>query len=152
MFFVFDDLIASFNGGNTYSTFLPNLFPSTSDGVFDAITTSSGENRSLNILTDFDIILVSSDFVFLPYSKKINQNELFLLNLIGNTYILKNERFFDLITAIVGSGPAYFYYLLESMEKIAINQGLNKSFSNFKTYTLSTKSFNISFISPPSVS
>ena len=61
--------------------------------------------------------------------KKINQNELFLLNLIGNTYILKNERFFDLITAIVGSGPAYFYYLLESMEKVAISHGLNKTFS-----------------------
>ena len=52
-----------------------------------------------------------------------------MLNLIGNTYKLKNERFFDLITAIVGSGPAYFYYLLESMEKAAIAYGLNKSFS-----------------------
>ena len=61
--------------------------------------------------------------------KEINQNELFLLNLIGNTYKLKNERFFDLITAIVGSGPAYFYYLLESMEKVAISHGLNKTFS-----------------------
>ena len=61
--------------------------------------------------------------------KEINQNELFLLNLIGNTYKLKNERFFDLITAIVGSGPAYFYYLLESMEKAAISHGLNKTFS-----------------------
>ena len=61
--------------------------------------------------------------------KKISDKDFFLLNLIGKVYRLKKEVFFDLITAIVGSGPAYFYYLLESMEKIAINQGLNKSFS-----------------------
>ena len=74
--------------------------------------------------------------------KEINQNELFLLNLIGNTYKLKNERFFDLITAIVGSGPAYFYYLLESMEKAAISHGLNKNFSKQilkETYTGTAK-------------
>ena len=74
--------------------------------------------------------------------KEINQNELFLLNLIGNTYKLKNERFFDLITAIVGSGPAYFYYLLESMEKAAISHGLNKTFSKQilkETYTGTAK-------------
>ena len=67
--------------------------------------------------------------IFYSLKKKINHNELFLLNLIGNIYKLKNESFFNLITAIVGSGPAYFYYLLESMEKTAISYGLDKSFS-----------------------
>ena len=69
IFFVLDDLIASFSGGNTYSTFLPNLLPSMSDGVFDAITTRSGENCSLSILTDFVIIRESSNFDFFPYGK-----------------------------------------------------------------------------------
>ena len=67
--------------------------------------------------------------VFYSFKSRINKNELFLLNLVGNVYGLKNEKFFDLITVIVGSGPAYFYYLLESIEKAAISHGLNRSFA-----------------------
>lgn len=67
--------------------------------------------------------------VFYSFKSRINKNELFLLNLVGNVYGLKNEKFFDLITVIVGSGPAFFYYLLESMEKAAISHGLNRSFA-----------------------
>ena len=67
--------------------------------------------------------------VYYSFKRRINKNELFLLNLVGNIYELKNEKFFDLITVIVGSGPAYFYYLLESMEKTAIAHGLNRSFA-----------------------
>ena len=67
--------------------------------------------------------------VFYSFKSRINKNELFLLNLVGNVYGLKNEKFFDLITVIVGSGPAFFYYLLESMEKTAISHGLNRSFA-----------------------
>ena len=67
--------------------------------------------------------------VYYSFKRRINKNELFLLNLVGNIYELKNEKFFNLITVIVGSGPAYFYYLLESMEKTAIAHGLNKSFA-----------------------
>ena len=66
--------------------------------------------------------------VFHPLKSRINKNELFLLNLVGNIYELKNENFFDLITVIVGSGPAYFYYLLEAMEKAAIAHGLKRTF------------------------
>ena len=67
--------------------------------------------------------------VYYSFKRRINKNELFLLNLVGNIYELKNEKFFNLITVIVGSGPAYFYYLLESMEKTAIAHGLNRSFA-----------------------
>ena len=83
----------------------------------------------IRLMLNTPISVNKGTIIFYSLKKKINQNELFLLNLIGNTYKLKNERFFDLITAIVGSGPAYFYYLLESMEKAAIAYGLNKSFS-----------------------
>ena len=83
----------------------------------------------IRLMLNTPISVNKGTIIFYSLKKKINQNELFLLNLIGNTYKLKNERFFDLITAIVGSGPAYFYYLLESMEKTAISHGLNKSFS-----------------------
>ena len=67
--------------------------------------------------------------IFKSLKKNINISDFFLLKIIGKVYELKNENFFDLITAIVGSGPAYFYYLLESMEKTAASYGLNKSFS-----------------------
>ena len=83
----------------------------------------------IRIMLNTPISVNKGTIIFYSLKKKLNQNKLFLLNLIGNTYKLKNERFFDLITAIVGSGPAYFYYLLESMEKAAIAYGLNKSFS-----------------------
>ena len=37
-----------------------------------------------------------------------------------------NEKYFDLITAISGSGPAYFCYLIECLTEGAIKYGLNK--------------------------
>ena len=83
----------------------------------------------IRLMLNTPVSVNKGTIIFYSLKKKINQNELFLLNLIGNIYKLKNERFFNLITAIVGTGPAYFYYLLESMEKTAISHGLDKSFS-----------------------
>ena len=83
----------------------------------------------IRLMLNTPVSVNKGTIIFYSLKKKINQNELFLLNLIGNIYKLKNERFFNLITAIVGSGPAYFYYLLESMEKTAISHGLDRSFS-----------------------
>ena len=83
----------------------------------------------IRLMLNTPVSVNKGTIIFYSLKKKINHNELFLLNLIGNIYKLKNERFFNLITAIVGSGPAYFYYLLESMEKTAISYGLDKSFS-----------------------
>ena len=83
----------------------------------------------IRLMLNTPVSVNKGTIIFYSLKKKINQNELFLLNLIGNIYKLKNESFFNLITAIVGSGPAYFYYLLESMEKTAISHGLDKSFT-----------------------
>ena len=83
----------------------------------------------IRLMLNTPVSVNKGTIIFYSLKKKINHNELFLLNLIGNIYKLKNESFFNLITAIVGSGPAYFYYLLESMEKTAISYGLDKSFS-----------------------
>ena len=83
----------------------------------------------VRLMLNTPISVNKGTIVFYPLKKNITKNELFLLNLIGKTYKLKNEKFFNLITAIVGSGPAFFYFLLESMEKVAMNHGLNKSFS-----------------------
>ena len=47
--------------------------------------------------------------------------------IIGSTgeVVLKDEHFVDLVTAISGSGPAYFFYLTEVLYKLGIKFGLN---------------------------
>jgi len=37
-----------------------------------------------------------------------------------------NEKYFDLVTAISGSGPAYYFFLMELLVKIGTEQGLPK--------------------------
>lgn len=49
-----------------------------------------------------------------------------LFNTIGTTTIV-NEADMDIVTGISGSGPAYIYYLVEAMEKAAIESGLDKN-------------------------
>jgi pyrroline-5-carboxylate reductase len=47
-----------------------------------------------------------------------------LLQGIGEVYVIPEEKM-DIFTGIAGSGPAYFYYLMEHMEKEAQKSGLN---------------------------
>jgi pyrroline-5-carboxylate reductase len=44
---------------------------------------------------------------------------------IGKVKII-DEKQMDLFTGIAGSGPAYFYYLLEHMEDVAVENGLDR--------------------------
>ena len=82
-------------------------------------------NILIRLMLNIPVSINSGTIIY--YSlKNLNKNHLFLLNLLGKTYKLKNENFFDLVTTLVGSGPAYFYYLLEAMEKAANFYGLNK--------------------------
>ncbi len=43
----------------------------------------------------------------------------------GKTLRLE-EKFFDAVTAISGSGPAYFFLMMEHLEKIGIQEGLSE--------------------------
>ncbi|WP_096440000.1 pyrroline-5-carboxylate reductase [Alteribacter populi] len=47
-----------------------------------------------------------------------------LLRCIGEVYVIEEEQM-DLFTGIAGSGPAYFYYLMENIEKTAIENGMS---------------------------
>src|SRR5690625_3118983 len=46
-----------------------------------------------------------------------------LFTVIGTVSVVE-EKQMDIVTAISGSGPAYIYYLVEAMEKAAVEEGL----------------------------
>jgi pyrroline-5-carboxylate reductase len=46
-----------------------------------------------------------------------------LLEAIGEAEEV-DEKWMDLVTAVSGSGPAYFFYLTEALENAAVEQGL----------------------------
>jgi pyrroline-5-carboxylate reductase len=47
-----------------------------------------------------------------------------ILRAVGLTIWLENENQMDAVTALSGSGPAYFFLMMEVLEKAAINLGL----------------------------
>ena len=48
-----------------------------------------------------------------------------ILSAVGKTVWLDNEGLLDAVTAVSGSGPAYFFYLMEAIETAAISEGLD---------------------------
>ncbi|WP_085505561.1 pyrroline-5-carboxylate reductase [Thalassobacillus devorans] len=48
-----------------------------------------------------------------------------LLKCIGNVFVIDEEQM-DIFTGIAGSGPAYFYYLMEHIEKAGQEGGLDR--------------------------
>jgi pyrroline-5-carboxylate reductase len=49
-----------------------------------------------------------------------------VLRAVGLTLWVENEDLLDAVTALSGSGPAYFFLLMESMERAGIALGLSK--------------------------
>jgi len=49
-----------------------------------------------------------------------------LMRSVGTTIWLDSEDQMDAVTALSGSGPAYYFYFMEAMEKAAIDMGLNQ--------------------------
>lgn len=58
-----------------------------------------------------------------------------ILSAVGNTVWLSEEGLLDAVTAVSGSGPAYFFYLIEAIEQAANDLGLNSETS----HTLATE-------------
>ena len=50
-----------------------------------------------------------------------------LMNTTGRTVILEDESLLDAVTALSGSGPAYFFYILKCMIDAGIKMGLEES-------------------------
>ncbi|AFN73475.1 pyrroline-5-carboxylate reductase [Melioribacter roseus P3M-2] len=53
-----------------------------------------------------------------------------LLNTTGRTFMIENENLMDGVTALSGSGPAYFYYIVKIMTDTAKKMGFDESLAN----------------------
>lgn len=49
-----------------------------------------------------------------------------IMRSVGITVWLEDEKDMDIVTALSGSGPAYFFFIMEALEQAAIEQGLSK--------------------------
>ncbi|MEY8759930.1 pyrroline-5-carboxylate reductase [Chryseobacterium tongliaoense] len=52
-----------------------------------------------------------------------------LLNSTGRSVYLEDENLLDGVTALSGSGPAYFYYIIDAMIKAGIEMGIEENLS-----------------------
>ncbi|MEC5172084.1 pyrroline-5-carboxylate reductase [Chryseobacterium nepalense] len=52
-----------------------------------------------------------------------------LLNSTGRSVYLENEELLDAVTALSGSGPAYFYYIVDAMIKAGVEMGIDENLS-----------------------
>ncbi len=66
-------------------------------------------------------------------TQKQHQLAELIMNAVGLTAWVEDESLIDVVTALSGSGPAYFFYFIEKMQEAAIDMGLPpilaKSFS-----------------------
>lgn len=58
-------------------------------------------------------------------AKETTQDVKELLACMGKVFIIE-EKQMDIFTGIAGSGPAYFYYLMEQMELMGMQNGMNE--------------------------
>ncbi len=49
----------------------------------------------------------------------------YIMSSVGSAVWLKDEKQIDSVTALSGSGPAYFFYFMEAMENAALELGLS---------------------------
>jgi len=52
-----------------------------------------------------------------------------LFTTVGNLFWLDSEKLIDTVTAVSGSGPAYYFYLSEALTQAAIKHGLDETTS-----------------------
>ena len=48
-----------------------------------------------------------------------------IMRSVGTTVWLEKESLMDVVTAVSGSGPAYFFYLMEAIEQAGVREGLD---------------------------
>lgn len=68
---------------------------------------------------------VSGLFSLAAVTKIQREHATLILNAVGKTIWLNDEKEMDAVTAISGSGPAYVFYLIEALEQAGIALGLS---------------------------
>lgn len=63
---------------------------------------------------------VTTDSVDMPRIRKVEQ----VLNSTGRSVFLDSETMMDAVTALSGSGPAYFFYIVKNMIKAGVEMGM----------------------------
>lgn len=71
-------------------------------------------------------VFCSSTEVKMEHLRKVEQ----LLSTTGRTVYLEDENKMDAVTALSGSGPAYFYYIVQSMIEAGRKMGFDESISS----------------------
>lgn len=56
--------------------------------------------------------------------EKDEEMALAIFNCLGRAFIIREERLLDAVTALSGSGPAYFFLVMEALCEAAVAQGL----------------------------
>ena len=56
-----------------------------------------------------------------------------IMRAVGKTVWVEDEMLMDTVTAVSGSGPAYFFYFMEALEQAAIEEGLDKETARLLT-------------------
>jgi len=56
-----------------------------------------------------------------------------ILRAVGKVVWVEAETLMDTVTAVSGSGPAYFFYFMEALEQAAIEEGLDKNTARLLT-------------------
>jgi pyrroline-5-carboxylate reductase len=66
-----------------------------------------------------------------------------LLNATGKTIFFENENDLDAVTALSGSGPAYFYFIVDAMIKAGVQMGLEPSVATLLVKQTMNGSFHL---------
>lgn len=74
-----------------------------------------------------------------------------LLTAVGKVVWLKDEHQLNIVTALSGSGPAYFFYMMECLTDAAVNLGLPKDIANELTNNTAYGSAHMALASPDSL-
>ncbi|MCQ5373662.1 MAG: pyrroline-5-carboxylate reductase [Candidatus Methanomethylicia archaeon] len=113
-----------------YPTFKP-LVVSIAAGVRLSTLQSAlgGYSRIVRAMPNIAASVNESASVFVP-SNKITDEDLVvvksILDSVGLAFMVRDESLLDVVTGIVGSGPAYFFLLMKIMEEIGIKYGLSR--------------------------
>jgi len=73
--------------------------------------------------------LVGAGISTLYANENVDEDQLKLaetiMSTVGKTVWIQDESFMDIVTAISGSGPAYFFYIMQAINDAALDNGLD---------------------------